>query len=130
MPPPSTPPRFVKSAFGKVFLCLEKALQNDRQTDKCPSSLAFENAGRNPYYCVDGSMLDAWQYVPKDLIMVSWMNGRSDINTTNWLMEHGFRCLAGGYYNYPDLSRDIIWRDACKANPKSLGMMFTTWGGT
>ncbi len=92
----------------------------------CP----LENAGRNPYYCVDGSLMDSWKYVPKDLIMVPWMNGRSDIKTTNWLMEHGFRCIAGGYYNYPDFSRDIKWRDACKHNPKFLGMMFTSWGGT
>lgn len=91
----------------------------------CP----LENAGRNPYYCVDGSMLDSWEYVPKDLIMVPWMNGRDVVKTTNWLMERGFRCLAGGYYNYPDLSRDIVWRDACKSNPLFLGMMFTTWGG-
>ena len=91
----------------------------------CP----LENAGRNPYYCVDGSMLDSWEYVPKDLVMVPWMNGRDVVKTTNWLMERGFRCLAGGYYNYPDLSRDIAWRDACKDNPLFLGMMFTTWGG-
>ena len=91
----------------------------------CP----LENAGRNPYYCVDGSMLDSWEYVPKDLVMVPWMNGRDVVKTTNWLMERGFRCLAGGYYNYPDLSRDIAWRDACKSNPLFLGMMFTTWGG-
>ena len=92
----------------------------------CP----LENAGRNPYYCVDGSIVDSWKYVPKDLIMVPWMNGRKDVESTNWLMEHGFRCIAGGYYNYPDLSRDITWRDGCKGNPKFLGMMFTTWGGS
>lgn len=91
----------------------------------CP----LENAGRNPYYCVDGSMLDSWEYLPKDLIMVPWMNGRDDAKSTKWLMEHGFRCIAGGYYNYPDFSRDIRWRDACKDDPKFLGMMFTTWGG-
>ena len=91
----------------------------------CP----LENAGRNPYYCVDGSMLDSWEYLPKDLIMVPWMNGRDDAKSTKWLMEHGFRCIAGGYYNYPDFSRDIRWRDACRDDPKFLGMMFTTWGG-
>jgi len=91
----------------------------------CP----LENAGRNPYYCVDGDLSDAWKYVPKDLIMVPWMNGRDEVKTTNCLMDHGFRCIAGGYYNYPDLSRDIHWRDGCKGNPLFLGMMFTTWGG-
>lgn len=91
----------------------------------CP----LENAGRFPYYCINGKMHDSWKYVPKDLIMVPWMNGHDEIKTTKWLMARGFRCVAGGFYNRKDLSQDVRWRESCIGNPLFLGMMFTSWGG-
>ena len=78
------------------------------------------------YYCVKGDITGSWNYVPKDIIMVVWMNGRGPVAFKHFA-DNGFRTLAGIYYDAPNLDADRRWIAECNRTPGCLGTMYTTF---
>ncbi len=83
------------------------------------------NAHAN-YYLVDGDFTGSWQYVPKDLIIVCWYYEKRT-ESLGFFSSHGFRTLAGAYYDGDTLDNPKGWLDVLNRTPKSVGIMYTTW---
>ncbi len=78
------------------------------------------------YYLVDGDFTGSWDCVPKDLGIVCWYYEKRK-ESLAFFSSHGFRTLAGAYYDGDTLENPRGWLDALDATPKAVGIMYTTW---
>jgi hypothetical protein len=78
------------------------------------------------YYLVDGDFKGSWEHVPPDLRIVCW-HYATRRESLSFFSEHGFRTLAGAYYDGDDLSNPVEWLDALGGTPGAEGIMYTTW---
>ena len=78
------------------------------------------------YYLVDGDFTNSWNYVPKDLVIISWYyNKRKE--SLRFFSSLGFRTLAGAYYDGDTLDNPRGWLEVLNQTPKACGIMYTTW---
>lgn len=84
-----------------------------------------QNAHGN-YYLVEGDFTGSWNYVPKDLSIVCWY---FEIRKASleFFSSHGFRTVAGAYYDGDTLENPRGWLDALDTTPNAVGIMYTTW---
>ena len=84
------------------------------------------NPSRKYYYLAESTFVDAWKYVPKDLVIVCWY-----YNIREQSLQHfsnlGFRTMAGAYYDADDLENPKGWLEALYKTPGACGIMYTTW---
>ncbi len=81
---------------------------------------------RDYYYLVDGDFYGAWEYVPKDLVMVCW-HGRRRNESLEHFSRLGFRTLAAAYYDADDLKNVEGWLESLDRTEGAAGIMYTTW---
>lgn len=78
------------------------------------------------YYLVEGDYTGSWQYVPKDLTIVCWYYEKRK-ESLAFFSSHGFRTLAGAYYDGDTLDNPRGWLDVLDKTPQAVGIMYTTW---
>jgi hypothetical protein len=78
------------------------------------------------YYLVEGDYTGSWQYVPKDLTIVCWYYEKRN-ESLAFFSSHGFRTLAGAYYDGDTLDNPRGWLDVLDKTPQAVGIMYTTW---
>ena len=78
------------------------------------------------YYLVDGSLENTWQSLPKDMGIVAWYFEKRR-ESLDFFASHGFRTIAGAYYDGDDLSNPQGWLEALDNTPHAAGIMYTTW---
>jgi hypothetical protein len=78
------------------------------------------------YYLVEGDYTGSWNYVPKDLTIVCWYYEKRS-ESLGFFSSHGFRTLAGAYYDGDTLENPRGWLAALDQTPKAAGIMYTTW---
>jgi hypothetical protein len=78
------------------------------------------------YYLVEGDYSGSWQYVPKDLVIVCWYYEKRNPSLA-FFSSHGFKTLAGAYYDGDTLDNPRGWLDALEQTPQAVGIMYTTW---
>ena len=78
------------------------------------------------YYLVDGDYTGSWQHVPKDLTIVCWYYAKRK-ESLGFFTAHGWRTLAGAYYDGDTLENPRGWLDVLDRTPKAVGIMYTTW---
>ncbi len=84
------------------------------------------NAVKGPYYLVNGPLLNSWDGLDKDVIIIPWyFEKRSE--SLKFFAERGHRQVIAGYYD-SDPAKVADWLTAAKTVPGSvLGVMYTTW---
>jgi hypothetical protein len=83
------------------------------------------NAHAN-YYLVEGDFTGSWDYVPKDLMIVCWYYEKRK-ESLEFFSSHGFRTVAGAYYDADTLENPRGWLDVLDVTPNAVGIMYTTW---
>jgi hypothetical protein len=78
------------------------------------------------YYLVEGDFTGSWNYVPKDLVIVCWYYEKRK-ESLGFFSSHGFRTLAGAYYDGDTLTNPSGWLDVLGNTPNAVGIMYTTW---
>jgi hypothetical protein len=78
------------------------------------------------YYLVEGDFTGSWQYVPKDLTIVCWYYEKRN-ESHAFFSSHGFRALAGAYYDGDTLDNPRGWLNVLDKTPQAVGIMYTTW---
>jgi hypothetical protein len=78
------------------------------------------------YFLVDGSLVDTWKYLPKDMVMVCWYFDKRQ-ESLDFFSSHGFKTIAGAYYDRDDLTDPEGWLKALDTTPGAMGIMYTTW---
>jgi hypothetical protein len=78
------------------------------------------------YYLVEGDYTDSWKYVPKDLTIVCWYYEKRNASL-GFFSSHGFRTLAGAYYDGDTLDNPRGWLESLDKTPQAVGIMYTTW---
>jgi len=78
------------------------------------------------YYLVEGDFTGSWRHVPKDLTIVCWYYEKR-VESLGFFSSHGFRTLAGAYYDGDTLDNPRGWLDVLNKTPKAEGIMYTTW---
>ena len=78
------------------------------------------------YYFVDGSLENTWQYLPKDMGIDAWYFDKRR-ESLDFFSSHGFRTIAGAYYDADDLKDPEGWLEAMDSTPYASGIMYTTW---
>jgi hypothetical protein len=78
------------------------------------------------YYLVEGDYTGSWKYVPKDLTIVCWYYEKRR-ESLGFFSAHGFKTLAGAYYDGDTLDNPRGWLDVLDKTPQAVGIMYTTW---
>jgi hypothetical protein len=82
------------------------------------------------YYFVDGSLEDAWKYLPKDMEIMCWRFFRHR-QSLEFFSSHGFKTFAAAYYDADTWDETRInaegWMDAMDSMPGATGIMYTSW---
>jgi hypothetical protein len=78
------------------------------------------------YYLVEGDYTGSWNYVPQDLTIVCWYYEKRN-ESLGFFSAHGFRTLAGAYYDGDTLENPRGWLAVLDKTPKAVGIMYTTW---
>jgi len=78
------------------------------------------------YYLVEGDFSGSWRYVPKDLVIVCWYYDKRAASM-KFFSEHGFRTLAGAYYDGDTLDNPRGWLEVIGKTRGACGIMYTTW---
>ncbi len=78
------------------------------------------------YYFVDGSLENTWQYLPRDMGIVTWYFDKRR-ESLDFFSSRGFRTVAGAYYDADDLKDPEGWLEAMDSTPNASGIMYTTW---
>ncbi|HLA39204.1 MAG TPA: hypothetical protein VJ417_04365 [Candidatus Glassbacteria bacterium] len=81
---------------------------------------------REYYYLLDEDWHGAWEYIPKDLIMLCWHHRQRD-KSLPFFSQLGYPTIAAGYYDADDLENVKTWLEALDRTEGSLGIMYTTW---
>lgn len=78
------------------------------------------------YYLVEGDFTGSWNYVPRDLGIVCWYFEKRK-ESLAFFSSHGFRTVAGAYYDADTLENPRGWLDTLDKTPNAVGIMYTTW---
>ena len=83
------------------------------------------NAHDNYYVC-DGDYTGVWNYIPKDLVISCWWYEMRE-KSMKFFSDLGFQTQGAAYYDTDNLDGCADWFELCKATPKCVGIMYTTW---
>ena len=78
------------------------------------------------YYLVEGDYSGSWNYVPKEMGIVTWYYERRALSLP-FFSKLGFRTLAGAYYDADTLDNPRGWLEELAKTPGAQGIMYTTW---
>lgn len=78
------------------------------------------------YMLCEGSFVDSWRYVPKDLVFMCWYGSRMK-EQLGFFSGLGFRTLCASYYDAPDLGSCRRHLKEAKETPGCEGIMYTTF---
>ncbi len=78
------------------------------------------------YYLVNGDYTSSWNYVPKEMGIVTWYYERRALSLP-FFSKLGFRTLAGAYYDADTLDNPRGWMEELAKTPGAQGIMYTTW---
>lgn len=78
------------------------------------------------YYGVVGDFTGAWQYVPRELIIMCWHHQIRDASLA-FFSGKGFCTLGAAYYDADDLRNPQDWLASLQKTPQAQGIMYTTW---
>jgi hypothetical protein len=78
------------------------------------------------YFLVEGDFTGSWEHVPKDLTIVCWHYEKRN-ESLPFFAAHGFKTLAGAYYDGDTLDNPRGWLEALDKTPGAVGIMYTTW---
>lgn len=81
---------------------------------------------RSNYYGVVGDFTGAWQYVPKDLILMCWYREIRDTSLA-FFSDKGFKTFGAAYYDADDLNSSKDWLTSLAQTPRAQGIMYTSW---
>ena len=81
---------------------------------------------REQYYLIDGSFLDTWKYIPKDLVIGCWYYEKRDASLA-FFSKLGYKTLAAAYYDADNLENPKGWLASLDRTPGATGIMYTTW---
>jgi hypothetical protein len=81
---------------------------------------------RDKYYLVNGDFTGSWNYVPRELGIVTWYYERRALSLP-FFSKLGFRTLAGAYYDADTLDNPRGWLEELRKTPDSQGILYTTW---
>jgi len=84
------------------------------------------NPARKYYYLAEGTFVDSWNYIPKDVGIVCWYYEVREKSLKHF-SGLGFRTLAGAYYDADNLDNPKGWLEALDSAPGACGIMYTTW---
>jgi hypothetical protein len=84
------------------------------------------NPSRRYYYLAEGTYVDSWKYLPKEIGIVCW-HYEKRAESLRHFSGLGFRTLAGAYYDGDTLENPKGWLQALDATPGACGIMYTTW---
>ncbi|MEW5977795.1 MAG: hypothetical protein AB1898_18530 [Acidobacteriota bacterium] len=84
------------------------------------------NPDRKYYYLAEGTFVDSWKYLPKEMGIVCW-NYRIRSESLRHFSSLGFRTVAGAYYDADNLDNPKGWLEALDATPGASGILYTTW---
>jgi hypothetical protein len=83
------------------------------------------NAVAKDYYLVNGSYVNSWEGLTKDVIIVPWYFEKR-VESLRFFAGRGHRQVIAGYYDSrPERIRE--WLDAAKGVEGVVGVMYTTW---
>lgn len=83
------------------------------------------NAVEKNYYLVNGSLLNSWEGLPSDVIVLPWHYSKR-VESLKFFAERGHRQVIAGYYDSkPERIKD--WIAAGKGMQGMIGAMYTTW---
>jgi hypothetical protein len=78
------------------------------------------------YYLVQGDYTGSWNYVPKEMGIVTWYYEKRALSLP-FFSKLGFRTLAGAYYDADTLDNPRGWLEELYKTPNAQGIMYTTW---
>ncbi len=78
------------------------------------------------YFHVNESYQGAWDYIPKDLVIVCWYLKVRDQSLAHF-SGLGYRTMAGGYYDVDDLENCKDWLVSLDRTPGAGGIMYCSW---
>ena len=81
---------------------------------------------KEQYYLVNGSTADSWKYLPKDIHIAAWYFEKRK-ESLAFFSSHGFKTLAGAYYDADDLKNPQGWLETLDQTEGAEGIMYTTW---
>ena len=84
------------------------------------------NPARKYYYLAEGTFVDAWKYIPKEMVIACWYYEMREKSLRHF-SSLGFRTLGAGYYDADSLDNPKGWLEALDATPGACGIMYTTW---
>ncbi|MGN0834165.1 MAG: hypothetical protein ACI4RD_11040 [Kiritimatiellia bacterium] len=78
------------------------------------------------YMLCEGSFVDSWRYIPKELVILCW-DGRRMAEQLAHFSGLGFRTFCASYYDAENLDGCRLHLKAAKATPGCEGIMYTTF---
>lgn len=94
------------------------------------SDMMDPNHNANPsekyYYLSEGTFVDAWKYIPKELRIACWYYDVRE-KSLRFFSGLGFQTLGAAYYDADNLDNCRGWLDSLDATPGACGIMYTTW---
>jgi hypothetical protein len=83
------------------------------------------NAVAKDYYLVNGSYVNSWEGLTKDVIILPWYFEKR-VESLKFFAERGHRQVIAGYYDSrPERIQE--WLKAAKGIEGVIGAMYTTW---
>lgn len=81
----------------------------------------------NEYYAVNGSLVDSWKGLDKDVGIVNWHGGLMGKNC-KFFADMGLKQILSGYYDGDEDGSAIAqWQENTRGIPGIVGAMYTTW---
>jgi hypothetical protein len=84
------------------------------------------NPDRKHYYLAEGTFVDAWKHIPKEMIIACWYYEVREKSLRHF-SSLGFKTLGAGYYDADNLDNPKGWLEALDVTPGACGIMYTTW---
>jgi hypothetical protein len=78
------------------------------------------------YYLAEGTFVDSWKYIPKELRIACWYYDVRD-KSLPFFSALGFQTLGAAYYDADNLDNPKGWLESLDATPGACGIMYTTW---
>jgi hypothetical protein len=96
----------------------------------CPQQNAWgPKAGSPNYYLLHGTWVNAWDGLPKDVVILNWVSSPDGLK---FFADRGESQVLCGYYDAKTteaMKKNITtWKQDSAGVPNILGFMYTQWG--
>jgi hypothetical protein len=79
------------------------------------------------YYLVDEDFYGAWNYIPKDNVIIALWKYRDPGPSLQHFDSLGFKTVGASYYDRNNLDLDVKFLDAMDKSKGAAGIIYTTW---